>query len=244
MKSLAVQPFSPQHAITVVACLFAMILFVAWGRRRKREGREPSLRRAFAAFIIAWQVFVTIRWLLPGNYDVGVSLPLHVCDLAAWIAPFALLLQTRWLRTMLYFWGFGFSTEAFITPILDHGPGHIHFWLFWGGHTLIVGAALYDVVVCAFRPRFRDFLLATAISFAYAAVVIPLNLALDVNYGYLGATTPEAATLLDHLGPWPWRIVWMVLLGELLMLLLWAPWAIAGRGAAKKKTAAPVDGRD
>jgi hypothetical integral membrane protein (TIGR02206 family) len=237
VKLLAVQPFSPQHLITVIACLFAMILFAAFGRRCKRNDREFNLRRSFALFFIAWQVFTTIWWLLPRNYDVAVSLPLHVCDLAAWIAPFALLFQDkRWLRTMLYFWGFGFSTEAFITPILDHGPDSVHFWLFWGGHTLIVGAALYDVVVCGYRPRFRDFLVATAFSLSYSAIIIGLNVAIGANYGYLGQSKPGAPTLIDHLGQWPLRAIWMILLGELFMLLLWAPWAIAGRNGKRELT--------
>lgn len=205
-----------------------MILLAAWGRRWREQPRERTLRQSLAAFILLWQVFVTIWWLLPRNYELGTSLPLHLCDLAAWIAPFALIFQRRWLRTLLYFWAFAFSTAAFITPIIEFGPGHIHFWLFWGGHTLIVGAALYDVVAGGYRPRFRDFVIASVFSVGYAALIIPFNIALKTNYGYLGATAPDAATVIDILGDWPLRIVWVALIGEALMLLLWAPWAIAG----------------
>jgi len=33
-----------------------------------------------------------------------------------------------------------------------------------------------------------------------------------------------APTLIDHLGPWPLRVVWIVLLAAAAFILAWLPW--------------------
>jgi uncharacterized membrane protein YwaF len=62
-------------------------------------------------------------------------------------------------------------------------------------------------------------------------VVFAIDVTFDLNYGYLGRSNPGQPTILDLLGPWPFRVVYMMLLGALAMTLLWIPWALAARGA-------------
>ena len=42
--------------------------------------------------------------------------------------------------------------------------------------------------------------------------VIPVNLAFDANYFWL-CGKPSRPTLLDHLGPWPWYLFVVALVG-------------------------------
>jgi len=218
------QPFSPAHGVTVVVCAaFIASLLVVAGRNRQKK-QEQTLRRSFAWFALAWQVFATIWWLLPAPFDLAISLPLQLCDLVGVIGPIALLTQNRRLRSLLYFWGLGFSTEAFITPILADGPATVHFWLFWGGHTLIVAGALYDLIIRRYRPTTRDYLFVTLVGVAYVAVIATFDLVFKLNYGYLGDSLPDARTALDVLGPYPWRIGSIFLVGQTILTLLWIVW--------------------
>lgn len=230
------QPFSLFHLLATGLCVAFMIGLVMLGRRWHGTPREPRLRWSWAAFIAASQVFALIWWFLPGQLDWGRSLPLHVCDIAVLSALLAMVFPKRWLFVLLYFWGIGLSTQAFFTPILQFGWAYVYFWLFWIGHTIIVGSAIYAVVVLGFRPQWRDFGLAVAASLGYLAVVFPLNAIFGFNYGFVGPTEPENPTIVDHLGPWPLRVVWISLLALLALFLAFIPWPIARAIAARRRS--------
>lgn len=221
--------FTAQHWATL-AVFFGLMAGSCWlGRRWKGRHRERVLRQAWISTTLSWQLAAVVWYLLPANFEPGESWPLHLCDLAAWVAPFALLTQRRWLRSLLYFWGIGLCTQAFFTPIVEGGHADIHYWLFFVGHTQIVGSALYDVVVLGYRPRLRDWGVMTLITLGWMVVVTTLNIAFDLNYGYTGNTKPGGPTLINYFGPWPWRIGTLLLAGQVACGLIYIPWPIARR---------------
>jgi len=219
-------PFSLLHLITVAALAIAMAGSCHLGLKWKGTPAERRLRLCWCIFTVIWNVAAMAFYLWPGNFDPIESLPIHICDLAVWIAPVALLTQRRWLRTLLYFFGIGLSTQAFVTPVVDGGVAGVRYWLFWIGHTQIVGSAIYDVGVLGYRPRFKDLLFAAASLIVYALAVTPINLVWGLNYGYIGNYTPERPTLIDRLGPWPFRLLPMFALALTVFTLAWAVWAI------------------
>jgi len=221
--------FTLFHLLTVTVCAAVMFGISLLGRRWRESDREKRLRIGWCVGVFAWQGFAVVWWLLPSNYELGRSLPLHVCDLAAWLAPFALLTQNKWLRTLLYFWGIGLSTQAFFTPVLEHGAGHLRYWLFWIGHTQIVGSALYDLIARGYRPVFADYIRVSVANMVYAVVIISFNIAFAVNYGYLGDDTPGRETLMDFLGPWPQRLILVWLITQTGMAVMWAAWPVGER---------------
>jgi hypothetical integral membrane protein (TIGR02206 family) len=119
------------------------------------------------------------------------------------------------------------------TPDLLDGPARIGFWLFWANHFAVVGAALYDVIARGYRPTWRDFAIAVRLGLAYVAIVLPLDVALGLNYGYLGRSRAGQPTLVDVLGPWPWRVPVMIGLAAGVMVLLMLPWRIRLRGRGR-----------
>lgn len=228
------QPFTPFHALTVLACFAAMAAASGLGRSWRGTDRERRFCTTWAWAVLAFQTAVSIYWLLPANFDLNYSLPLQLCDLAAFVAPLALLTQRRPLRTLLYFWGIGLSTQAFFTPIVTTGLASLHFWLFWIGHVVIVGSAIYDVAVRGYRPGLRDLAFASAFSVALTLAMVALNIALGSNYLYVGDSSPENPTLVDKLGPWPLRIIPMMALGLTVYLIIWAVWPIAAALSRKE----------
>jgi len=236
-------PFGPMHAATAGVFAVSMAVASVLGRRWRGTAREGAFRRGWAGWVVVWQIGAVAYWARPSGFDLASSLPLQLCDVAVWIAPFALMTQKRWLRAVLYFWAIGLSTQAFFTPVLAEGPAHPKFWLFWVGHTQIVGSAIYDVAALGFRPRLRDFVHGMIANAAYFALVMPLNLAFGLNYGFVGNVTPEHRTLIDSLGPWPLRLVWIFLLVHTIMLALWLVWPLSER-IARAGWAARVRGED
>lgn len=228
-------PFTLFHLVTVAACVLVMAGASVIGTLLRDTPRERLFRHGWATLVLLYQVYVTVHWLLPANATWERSLPLMLCDLAAFLAAFAMYRPDhRWALTMLYFWGIGLSTQAFFTPVLTLGYSYGGFWRFWLGHIAIVGSAIYALVVLRYRPGLRDLVLAVLVTVAYAIVVVIANLTIDAmglirgggaaNYGYLGNTRPQNPTMIDRLGPWPGRIGIIAAIVVSVFVLLWAVW--------------------
>jgi hypothetical integral membrane protein (TIGR02206 family) len=214
-------PFGLHHLTVILACAAFTWAVLAFARRRRGTPTEHRLRAAWGGATLLTAVLVTVYWMQPERYDLGVSWPLHLCDLAAWFAPYALLTRQRWPKTLLYFWGVGLSTQGFVTPTIEDGITSAGYWLFWIQHLGVVGGGVYLAVVNRYRPGPRDLAVAVAATGAIALVMIPLNLSIGANYMYVGDSLPGRPTVIDFLGPWPGRLVWIALLGSLAFTLAW-----------------------
>jgi hypothetical integral membrane protein (TIGR02206 family) len=234
---LTFEPFSKTHAAVVVAFAALVLGLVALRRRwaRTLPPRAERLDRALAAAAAVVAAF-TIGWpLLPRHFDLTWSLPLHVCDLAAMVAPVVLWTCRRLPRALLYFWGLGLSSQGFSTPDLRDGPAKVEFWVFWLNHFAVVGSAIYDLAGRGYRPTWRDYRSVMLASVAYLAVVLPLDVAMKLNYGYVGPALPGQPTIVDVLGPWPLRVIVMFVLAAALMALMTAPWQPRRRAPAPQR---------
>lgn len=204
------QAFTSFHAVAVSVCIVGIGLVCSIGRRWRGTERERRLRLCIGWGIVAWQAFATVWRVLPGQWDLAESLPLHMCRVVGWVAALALLTGDRRARSLAYFWGLGLSTQGFVTPMWSHGYASVAFWMYWLGHGQIVLAAVYDLSVLGYTPRRWDWGFASLAGLAYAVVVVAINMALGTNYSYLGSGTYDAASVVDVLGPWPWRVLSMI----------------------------------
>ncbi|TVQ60587.1 MAG: TIGR02206 family membrane protein [Phycisphaerales bacterium] len=221
------QPFGLKHATVFLISTALMVGFCWLGRRLGEGAARRRAELAVAWSIVAFQVAHLTYWFLPENFLIGTSLPLHLCDLASVTAALMLFTNARWLRAVLYFWAIGLSTQAFFTPTLTDGVATLLFWFFWIGHLQIVGVAVYDVAVRGFRPTGRDFLIGVGASVVWASTAMLVNLLLGTNYGFIGSATPENPTIVDHLGPWPWRVGVLGVIVTSLFAALWLVWPMS-----------------
>ncbi|HYE02799.1 MAG TPA: TIGR02206 family membrane protein [Phycisphaerales bacterium] len=236
---LTFEPFTWAHLVTAACCILTIVLVCHLGRRLAcRQGvppgaADPAGQMVGLLGLLHWGIY-QVWWNVPPRFGIERAIPLQLCDLAGVVGGLALLSGSRFLTTTIYFWGVVLSTQAFITPIIKEGPALTRFWLFWESHTFIVGAAAYVVWVRGYRPRARDLGVGVLMTVAYAALVFPLNLALGTNFGYIGRPNPDPGarrTLVDALGPWPWRVLPLTALAMLAHLLAYVPWLIAERCA-------------
>ncbi len=222
-------PGSPNHLLALVICGLAVTLVVAAGRALAYRGQEAPLRKSLGWFAVASFLGINAWYALPANLDWAKTLPLHVCDLANLLAALVMFFGYRFrgLRTTLYFWAFALTLHGFITPVVEEGLRSPTYWLFWLNHTTVVGLALYDAAVGGYRPRWRDLWIAAAVTLGYVALMLPINLLGGWNYGYVGRDLPATGTILNLLGDWPQRVVWLSLLGLSSFLLVYLPWPLA-----------------
>jgi hypothetical integral membrane protein (TIGR02206 family) len=217
-------PYSILHLAAVSICALLVAGLVVTGRSLA-EQQKAALRRGLGLFAIVYWVTYNIWWNRHG-LDPATGLPLHICDLNGLVAPLALLTGKRWLRATLYFWTFALTLQAFIQPALTLGPASPVFWWFWAAHTIVLGCAVYDLAVLGFRPQWRDLGRAYAASALYVAVIVPIDLLLGANYGFIGNPPPgvKIPPFVEALGPWPLRAIIVVVLGALAFALLVLPW--------------------
>jgi hypothetical integral membrane protein (TIGR02206 family) len=211
----------------VVAFVLGVWALCRLGLRFRGTGRQDRLERGLALFALGIWVAANIWQFLPWNYRFDESLPLHVCDLLGVVAFLSMATRHRWPTALLYFYGLGLSTQTFITPVVKEGPIYSFFWLFWVTHMVVVGYPFYSMVVRGYRPTWRDYGLAVGVAAAYFVLILPFDLLLDVNYGYVGRGLPERPTLIDALGSWPWRLAPLSLLVCVGLFLPLLPWLVA-----------------
>ncbi len=208
-------------ALGLTAGVLAAMCLVA------RSGVFPRLERTQRAGLAVLAILIFPLSFAVGKsmgieQDLGDSLPLHLCDLAAITAFFALLWRNPLLCELTYFWGLAGTVQGLLTPDLQFGFPHPSFLLFFLHHGGVVLASCYLVMGLGFRPRsgavWRVFLWTQL----YAAAAGLTNFFLGTNYGYLRAK-PAKASLLDYMGDWPWYILVLEAVCLALFLALNAP---------------------
>lgn len=206
--------FSPEHLIPLS---FFILLTVVWIRQGVRW---DSAKRHMSAFyfsiglafsVIFWMVFKAFT----NTFDWKEDLPFHLCNILAIIFPLALYLQLRWLYGILYFWVLVGTLQAVITPDLKEGFPHFVYFRYWWVHCGLITLILYGIVVLKWKIYVQDIGNAIIGANIYLLFSFPVNILSGGNY-YFSMRKPDAATLLDYLGPWPWYL----LSGQFVMLFL------------------------
>jgi hypothetical integral membrane protein (TIGR02206 family) len=221
------------HLLSLGTFVVVVVAILAAGR-----SHDQLTRRIVASVGLGVWLLSGVYYLLPANIEPHMSLPIQACDVLALLAPLALWRPSRWLYAAVYFGGFAFTTQAFMTPTSDiGGPDNIKFWIFWLLHGSIVATAIYIVTIDRFRPRLRDLRNAVFFWGVYTVAMISLNYGTYLGglnggqgwyYGYLGPTLPDvvADSILKHLGQWPIRPLMMMLLAFVIFMLLYLPWLL------------------
>jgi len=217
------QPFSSQHLTAVIVGGLVIASLLIAGRR---GGSARRLATAVLAFLnLAAYPLNIAAWIAHGGaIPLDNLLPLHLCDIAALTAGFALLTKRPALCALTYFWGLAATLQALLTPSLGLGFPNWPFVSFFIQHFAIVGAALYLPIVEGWRPRqplWSDPLRVYAWSVVYLAFALAVNRLLETNFAF-ASRPPDNPSLIDHLGPWPWYLFSMqgIALGLFLLLVL------------------------
>lgn len=221
-------PYGPSHwAILTMIAVVALVL-VRLGRRLRGTEAGEIFARTFAVVIVVFAVAMLVHELLPSQWDIGNSLPLHLSDLVWMTAAHALWTRRQWSFSLTYYWGLTLNTQAMITPALD-APGfpHVVFIDFWGQHSLVLWAAIYLTWGVGMRPDWRSYTTTVAATLVWGLAVLGFNALAGTNYGFLNAK-PDNPSLLDLMGGWPWYLGVELAVGLAAWALITWPWTRSG----------------
>lgn len=219
--------FSPEHLWPLAAIVALCVLLAALTPRLGPRARE-GLRWGLAAFAVANWLGWDLWQLSNGLWSVRYSLPLHLCTLAVSLSALMLATRSATLYQLLYFWGFAGATQALLTPDLQaNGFNFPHFvyWIFWTSHGVILWAVVFAGAAWGYRPTWRSIALAFVITNLILIGVGLVNWLTGGNYMFV-ARKPDYPTLLDYLGPWPWYIIPLQLIGLAAFVLVYLPYEI------------------
>jgi hypothetical integral membrane protein (TIGR02206 family) len=205
------------------------------GAARLARRRSPArlLRYGLALLLLSLDAFQIGMGIRGGWLTLDRVLPLQLCDLAVFLAAYALVTLDRRASELLYFWAGSASVLAMLTPELRQGFPRWEFLVFFGLHGLVVVAAATLTFGLGLPPRPGAANRAFVLTAAYAVVVFAVNAVLGTNFMYL-AHKPATPTLLDGLGPWPLYLVSGATVAYVLFRLLALPFRGSGPGGASK----------
>ncbi len=170
---------------------------------------------------VAETVFRTDTW-----GELRHMLPLHLCDIAAICTGIMLINRNYRLYEVTYFWALAGTLQALLTPDLPNAFPHVDFLFYFFTHGLIIVGVIYATVLFKYRPTLSSIGRTIRTTLAYAAVMAPINWLFDVNYLYL-CHKPLNPSLFDYLGPWPWYLVSVTLVGVGFFFLYYSPFWVA-----------------
>lgn len=205
--------FGPDHLITLILVALASTLaFRAGGHARWSNPVNRAAGTLFAALALTlWGL------RLRDGFQLDQDLPLALCDVAFLLCALCFFRAGENALILVAYWGLAGTLQALVTPDLRQAFPAPEFLLFFVGHSLIVVAVFF--LLGRHRPARAARLDGATVAFtgllAYTALVGSLDLLTGWNYGYLLAK-PAGASLLDHLGPWPYYVAAGLGLGAIL----------------------------
>lgn len=231
--------FGLPHLVALGIIALVVFAVVRFGPRMSADQRK-WFRYGVGTLLVlnesAWHLW---NWAT-GQWTVQTMLPLHLCSILVFTTAYMLISRNYVIFELAYFMGIGAAIQAIMTPDLGiYGYPHFRFFQTFISHGLIFIAPFYMVFVEGLRPYLRSLLRVFIILNLYMVPVTILNLLIGSNYLFT-AHKPPTASLLDMLGPWPWYILSIEVIGLLTCLVLYLPWAWKDWQAQRIQRAAPA----
>jgi hypothetical integral membrane protein (TIGR02206 family) len=222
--------FSPTH----LATLAVIVVLAVVTSRAAARARSPWLGWSLALALLLQEAVKLHYFIVEQGQPWQQSLPLDLCRINELLCVVILLGRSHAVFQVAYYWSIAGSVTAMLTPDLALGFPSRAFLLFFVGHGLVVLAVLYAIFGFGFRLYPRSLAVALGVTAAYAAIIAPLNLLLDANYLFLRAK-PEAASVLDLFGDWPYYLPGLFVVAVVACLIAYLPFPLARRLARRRR---------
>ncbi|MBL7819767.1 MAG: TIGR02206 family membrane protein [Saprospiraceae bacterium] len=234
-SSSGFQPFGLQHLIPILFFIIMSLIWIQWALKKEVSIQYKSawwFSISLAIAVIWWMAF---RWW-NGKFDIREDLPFHLCNLLTLVFPIALYFRSRWFFGILYFWVLAGTLQAVITPDLKEQFPHFIYFRYWWIHCGLISLLFYGLIVFKWKIYFSDLKNALIGANVYLIFSLIVNGTTGGNY-FFSMRKPDAATMLDYLGPWPWYLLTGQFLMALLFLLFYLPFYLTRRSAFLKSEA-------
>lgn len=231
MNFPAFEVFGTQHLVTLLLCAAAIYLYPKFFQN-KDEAKQILGGKILAGIMILHMITQPIYDVLLFELPWKGEFPLHMCDFSMLAMIVYLLKQNapKILFHCAYFWGICGATMAMATPDLEYGFPHGEYSPFFWGHSLILLAVFYVLMVRKERPILKDILKVVGVTLVLLIFVYIANLLIGppANYWYL-VDRPVEGTLMDYFPDPPLHLIGTIPLAILLFYIAYLPLQIKDR---------------
>lgn len=217
-------PFGASHQAALAVTALALGMMLLLSRTRFAGLAEKTL----GALLLLEFPATLVMHGMNGSLNAQTCLPLQYCDIAAITGGLGLCFRRQFWCEVVYFFGIAGTFQGLLTPALQLDHPDPRFYAFFVLHGGVTVAAFYVVTGMRVRPRPQAVTRMMAFSLAWYAVTALANVALGTNYAFQCAK-PPAASLFDHLGPWPWYNLSAIVVGVVIYSALCLPFALRRR---------------
>jgi hypothetical integral membrane protein (TIGR02206 family) len=151
--SKAVTLFSIHHLIYVLSGITTVFLILKYAKKIKEMNIEPYLKKGVAIFLILLEIMYHIHnWTYP-----RLSIPLHICSFATFMAIYLLLTDNERTFKYLFFFGTLGGAMALLIPLsLGYTYYNFRYYHFIFLHCTIIAVPLYYYKAYDFRVTYRN----------------------------------------------------------------------------------------
>ncbi|MEY4903910.1 MAG: hypothetical protein RLZZ292_1725 [Bacteroidota bacterium] len=215
------QLFSALHGYAVLGGIAFVIgiYFLAKTLNNPVEKRRDA--KLYILLIIAIYLLLTITKVVQKEWSMAWNLPLHLCDISAWVLGYALYSRNQTAFQLGYYWGAAGALFGFGTPSIQFVDWYMIPFFFW--HALLLAAPVYLMVTEGFRPSHKGVFLAWIWVCLIGVVLLGVNYFLGGNYMYVSQRIPPMEMM--GLPEWPTYLVYLIPLMLVLFYLFWLPFA-------------------
>lgn len=222
----AIVLFGPSHLAVLGAILGSTLVLSLATRLSERQEIARGIAVGLVSLLVVNKLFVYATAIGIEEVAWRAALPMHMCDWAAVASIIALLWRKQIPYELAYFWGLAGTLQATLTPDLKYDFPDIRFLTFFISHGGTLVALLFLTFGMRMRPYPISILRVFAASNVYLLCAGLVDLLVNENYGYL-RHKPIHASLMDHLGPWPWYILSLEGLALISFLVYYTPFFVA-----------------
>lgn len=221
-------PYGQQHWYALLFFLIFGIVLIVGSKKYASQRQQIVIGNIYALFLALVIVAWTFIKIVLDDFSLKTDLPFHLCNIIALLMPIYAFTRKRVIYEVLLFWVFAGTIQALITPDVNNGFPHFTYLKYWLAHAGVVVFMLYATFVYKESPSLKSVFKSFIALQVYIVVIYVVNLIFDSNYFYVNAK-PDAATLLDFFGDWPYYILVSELVMIPLFLIIYSPFYIAQR---------------
>ncbi len=222
--------FSLAHILPLMALILLIILLFIFRNKIKHSPYEYNIRITLAAFIIINEMMFVWDQVYLGVASISNDMPLHLCGIGMYVTAFMLLLNSKKIFEVFYFWILCGAVMGLITPAAlvlndypDFGPMNFRYYQYFIGHSALIIFIFYMIFISKYIITFKSFIKSYIILNIYALFILFINYLIDANYLYLRGAI-DGASLLDILPKFPYNIIVLDVLAFIAFLIAYLPW--------------------
>ncbi|KPU45456.1 integral membrane protein [Oxobacter pfennigii] len=220
--------FSPAHISAMIAIALICLIFYLLRDKIKRGSKRDALRIAIAVILLLQEASFQIWTVSIDAWSVKWTLPLELCSISAILCAVMLLTKSYKIYEIVYFTGIGGAIQAIFTPEIGmYTYPHFRYFQFFTAHGAIILACLFMTFVENYKPAAKSIIKTFIYLNIYAIIIGIFNKLTGSNYMFLCAK-PEASSIMDYLGPWPFYIISLEAVAFIIFVLLYVPFVIGG----------------